>query len=118
MAFKKFSILVIVRTILAIVTTVLMTFALTQPGYHATTLFLTLLLIVQFAEIIRFVSRTNAELTRFLDAARYADYSQRFELKAMGAGFEELGDAFTDIINRLIIMALERAHSFYPNYLT
>lgn len=101
MAFKRFSILIIVRTVLAIVTTVLMTFALTQPGYHATTLLLIMLLIIQFAELIRFVSKTNAELTRFLDAARYADYSQRFELQAMGAGFEELGEAFTDIIHRI-----------------
>lgn len=101
MAFKKFSILIIIRTVLAITTTVVMTFALTQPGYHATTVFLILLLIMQFTEILRFVSKTNAELVRFLDAARYADYSQRFELSEMGAGFEELGEAFTDIITRL-----------------
>jgi nitrogen fixation/metabolism regulation signal transduction histidine kinase len=46
------------------------------------------------------VSRTNQEVTRFLDAARYADYGQRFNLGKMGAGFAELGDTFTDILER------------------
>ena len=101
MAFKKFSLLIIIRTVLAITTTVVLTFALTQPGYHATTILLLMLLVIQFAELIRFVSKTNAELVRFLDAARYADYSQRFDLTEMGAGFEELGVAFTEIINRI-----------------
>ena len=61
MVSKKFSRLIAIRTISAIVTTVVLTQAFTQPGYHATTIFLSLLLIIQFTEIIRFVSKTNAE---------------------------------------------------------
>ena len=49
---------------------------------------------------MRFVSKTNAELVRFLDAARYADYSQRFDMSSLGSGFGELGSAFTDILER------------------
>ncbi|MEO2177954.1 MAG: ATP-binding protein, partial [bacterium] len=36
--------------------------------------------------------------SRFLDAAWYADYGQRFEFKKLGSGFEELGDTFTHIL--------------------
>jgi len=50
--------------------------------------------------VFRYVSKTNVELTRFFDAARYADFSQRFELKYLGAGFDDLGKTFTAILKR------------------
>jgi two-component system nitrogen regulation sensor histidine kinase NtrY len=57
---------------------------------------------------VRFVAKTNAELVRFLDAARYADYSQRFEMSSLGSGFGELGSAFTDILERFQIVRSEQ----------
>ena len=101
MGFKKFSFLVITRTVLAMITLVALTVLLTLPGYHAVSIILSLTLIAQLIELIRFVSRTNAELTRFFDAARHADYSQRFDLSRLGAGFDELGKAFGDILSKL-----------------
>ena len=101
MGFKQFSLRIIARTIAAMVTLVLLTIAVTTSGYHAATILLVVLLISQFIELVNFVSKTNNELVRFFDAARYADFSQRFDLSNVGAGFEELGHAFTDILTRL-----------------
>lgn len=100
MGFKRFSILIIARTSLIMGNLILMSLLYTEPGYHAATLLCLIVLIMQSMELVRFVSRTNAELTRFLDAARYADFSQRFELTSLGSGFGELGAAFTDILER------------------
>ncbi len=36
-----------------------------------------------------------------IDAARYADFSQRFKFDQIGTGFNELGEAFTDILDRM-----------------
>jgi nitrogen fixation/metabolism regulation signal transduction histidine kinase len=101
MDFKRFSLLIVIRTILAMVTLVLLTQALTSEGYHASILLLMIILIFQFIEIIRFISKTNVELVRFFDAIRHADFSQRFELKKLGTGFDELGSTFTDILKRI-----------------
>jgi nitrogen fixation/metabolism regulation signal transduction histidine kinase len=101
MGFKKFSFLIVIRTVLAMATLVCLTISLTQPGYHAVSMILSALLISQLFELVRFVSKTNAELTRFFEAARHADYSQRFDLSRLGAGFDELGKAFGDILSRL-----------------
>jgi PAS domain S-box-containing protein len=100
MGFKKFSFLIAARTILVILNLVALTWFITSPGYHTTTFVFATLLIFQCISLTRFVEKTNAELTRFLDAARYADYSQRFELKPLGAGFGDLSNAFTDILKR------------------
>jgi len=103
MGFKKFSLHIIVRTILAMLTLVILTQVISAPGYHATSILLAAVLIFQLTELIRFVAKTNAELVRFFDAARHADFSQRFDLKEEGAGFEELGSAFSEILNNLQI---------------
>jgi two-component system nitrogen regulation sensor histidine kinase NtrY len=100
MGFRKFSLMIALRTVLVMMTLILLTFLITTPGYHAASLLTSLFLVVQCILVFRFTTKTNTELSRFLDAARYADFSQRFELKDMGAGFGELGNAFTDILKR------------------
>ncbi|MFT5839219.1 MAG: two-component system nitrogen regulation sensor histidine kinase NtrY [Flavobacteriales bacterium] len=100
MGFKKFSLFIAIRTILIMVNLLALTWLITTEGYHAATLVIFALLIFQSIALIGFVSKTNAELVRFLDAARYADYSQRFDLSSLGSGFGELGNAFTDILER------------------
>lgn len=101
MDFKRFSLLIATRTILAMLTLIFLTQAVLHEGYHATVLLLAAILVIQFFEIIRFISKTNAELVRFFDAVRHADFSQRFELKSLGTGFDELGSTFTDILKRI-----------------
>ncbi len=101
MGFKKFSLHIIIRTILAMLVLVLLTQVILAPGYHATSIFITALLVFQLSELIRFVAKTNIELVRFFDAIRHADFSQRFDLKQVGTGFDELGSVFTEILNKL-----------------
>lgn len=101
MGFKKFSVFVVGRTVLAMVTLILLGLALNSQGYHAVALLLLALLVGQLLELIRFVAKTNAELLRFFNAAKNADYSQRFDLSNLGSGFDELGKAFDDVLKRL-----------------
>lgn len=101
MGFKRFSIMIALRTSFIMVNLLCLVYLLNLSGYHAATLLLLLLLLYQCSEVVRYVSRTNAELVRFFDAARYADFSQRFELSNLGSGFAELGQAFSDILKRI-----------------
>jgi len=98
MGFKRFSLMIAIRTAILMLSLILFAYVVIIPGYHAASLLIAILLIAQCIYLYHFISRTNAELTRFLESARYADYSQRFELEGIGAGFGELGSTFSDIL--------------------
>jgi len=100
MGFKKFSLLLGGRLILIMMSLLGLTYLYTLPGYLASTVLAFSVAAALTYEMINFVSKTNAEVTRFLDAARYADFGQRFNFHGLGAGFGELGDTFTDILKR------------------
>ncbi|HIG40909.1 MAG TPA: histidine kinase [Gammaproteobacteria bacterium] len=98
MGFSRFSLLLSIRLLIIMGIVALAGTLITTPGYYAATLLAISLVIGLGFETLRFISRTNREVSRFLDAAWYADYGQRFEFKKLGSGFEELGDTFTHIL--------------------
>lgn len=100
MGFKRFSALLTLRLVMLFVTTLCLVLLVINPGYHAASLLILGIALAQIMEIVRFVKLTNDDLTRFLDALRYGDFGQKFDHAGMGAGFNELGQAFTDILER------------------
>src|SRR5687768_14239301 len=61
--------------------------------YYATMLTLALILALQISSLLRYVSATNRELSRFLSAVKYADFSQSFRGNRSHSSFHELGEA-------------------------
>jgi two-component system nitrogen regulation sensor histidine kinase NtrY len=100
MEFRRFSLQLVSRFLFATLAMFGVVWFAIQPGYHGLTVVACLFLAWSLWVIWRHINRTNKELTRFLDAARYADFSQRFSLDHVGTGFDELGQVFTDILTR------------------
>lgn len=102
MAFKRFSLLLSLRITLIVLLALSSAWLLITPGYHATQILLLLMLAIGVWETTKFVGKTNAELKRFLDAVRYGEFTQRFDYHQFGSGFEQLGEAFTELMQRFL----------------
>lgn len=74
--------------------------ALAAPGYHSASLVLMLVIAVMTVSLYRFVSATNLELSRFLDAVKFEDFGQQFNSPNAGAGFDQLGQALARIMDQ------------------
>ncbi len=60
-----------------------------------------LAVIASVAWLWRHVQQTNSELVRFVEAVRFADFSQGFGHRFDGSGFTELGDVLNLAIRRM-----------------
>ncbi len=101
MVYRRFSVMLALRLALVGSSLAALVWLWLRPGHHSATIIAAVLLAITTTGLWWFVSRTNREVARFLDAARYADYSQRFGLQDIGTGFGELGETFTDILDRM-----------------
>lgn len=79
-----------------------------------TTAFVTLAFIVyQVVSLIRYVEKTNQQLSRFLLAIKYGDFSQNFSAKGLGASFEELVSLFNDVMKKTQQIRYEKEENYH-----
>lgn len=79
-----------------------------NPRYHVATLLMLIVIIILIYELWSFLNRINREILRFLKSIHYADFSQSFEFEDTGSGFNKLGEAFTDIMERFKKMRMSQ----------
>jgi two-component system nitrogen regulation sensor histidine kinase NtrY len=112
MVHKRFYITCIVRVLLLSTTICLLAFLFFQTGFIAAGIFICLLAAYQIFALIRFVTKTNRDLSRLLDSIKYADFSQSFSNSLKGSGFEELHSAFAGVIKEFQRAKIEKEEHF------
>ena len=75
--------------------------SLARPDLGAARVVAFLLVVGAAALLWRHVQRTNMELSRFIDAVKFGDFSQGFSHRGQGSGFSELSGTLDDAIKRL-----------------
>ena len=100
MVYKRFRIVLAGRVLLLGGFIFLLYFLILQTSYYAATLIVAVLIVYQFTSLIAYVEKTNRDLTRFLDAIKYSDFSQTFAHTGLGSSFTELKAAFNEVIEK------------------
>ncbi|MDQ1355156.1 MAG: two-component system, NtrC family, nitrogen regulation sensor histidine kinase NtrY, partial [Acidobacteriota bacterium] len=113
MFYKRFRFQIIFR-VLILCLTVYALFHLIILTKFYTTAFVTLVFIIyQVISLIRYVEKTNQQLSRFLLAMKYGDFSQNFSAKGLGASFEELVSLFNDVIKKTQQIRYEKEENYH-----
>ncbi len=99
MVYSRFTWWVFLRAALVSVSVMALIVAAWVPGFHGVTLLMSVMVIGQLVELNRYVNRTNTELSRFFEAARSGDFSQRYTATDNKAGFASLAVQFSEIMS-------------------
>ena len=109
---KRFYINCIIRVLLLSGTICLLAYMLFKTDFIAAAIFVSLVGVYQIFALIRYISKTNRDLTRLLHSIKYSDFSQSFTNNLKGAGFEELHAALSEVIKEFQRTKLEKEEHF------
>jgi two-component system nitrogen regulation sensor histidine kinase NtrY len=97
---KRFRFQILLRIISLVLLIFLLSYLIFYTQLYATIFIVALLIIYLTYSIFRYVEKTNQELSRFFEAIKYSDFSQSFSKKGWGAAFDDLHNAFSEVIQK------------------
>lgn len=112
MTYKNFRANIIVR-ILLLSASISLFFYTLEEALNVTPILIVVLIILQVYALIRYVDRTNRDLTSFLESIRFSEFTRSFQIEGMGSSFDELNRAFNDVINDFQKVRSEKEEHFH-----
>jgi two-component system nitrogen regulation sensor histidine kinase NtrY len=113
MIYRRFTFLIVLRIVLLVVIVLIIAAIFGDKRLFFNQIILGLLLIIQVAELIRFVNHTNRELTKFFYAIKYSDFSITFKQATLGKTFKNLEESMIDIIQSYKQVKIEKEAQFH-----
>jgi len=98
MLFKNFKIQVIIRIIFLFITLLALAYLILNTALYASIGILVLFCIYQIYGLIQLMDKSNLQMAQFLQAVRHADFSQSFKKPGLGKSFDQLNNAFNQVI--------------------
>jgi len=112
MVFKNYRINIIFRVIL-LAACIFVFFYTLQKEKYITPVITAVLILFQVVSLIRFLDKTNRELTSFLESIRFSEFSRSFNMEGMGGTFDELNKAFNEVIEDFQKVRAEKEENFH-----
>ncbi len=108
MFYKKFTFLTAFRIILLMANIIVLALIFGDARLFFNQIILFTVLIIQVAELIRFVNHTNRELSRLFLAIRHSDFSITFREPPLGKSFEALQHSMMEVIQAYKDVKIEK----------
>lgn len=113
MFYKKFTFLIILRIALLLANVLVLSFIFGDTRLFFNHIILIVVLILQVAELIRFVNHTNRELARLFLAIRHSDFSISFKEPPLGKSFKALQQSMMEIIQAYKDVKIEKEAQYH-----
>ena len=108
MVYKRFSFQLYLRFLLILANLIALALILTNENRFFSTLVLSVILIIQLFEIVRFINISNRQLTRFLQAIHHSDLTFSNKEESLGDSFKELNHEFKKILKEISTAKIEK----------
>ena len=112
MVYKNFRLICILRVLFLGATFLLLFYLLSQTTLYAMSFIIGVIIIYEIYSLIHYIERTNRDLTRFLDAIKYEDFSQTFIGAGFGSSFNDLKTAFNAVLTKFQATRAEKEEHF------
>ena len=114
MVFRNYRVNIIVRVILlaACIFVFFFLYTLEEP-YFIAPIITGVLILFQVGSLIRFIDKTNRELTSFLESIRFSEFTRSFNIEGMGGTFDELNKAFNEVMEDFQKVRAEKEENFH-----
>jgi len=112
MGFKSYRLNIIFRVILLAASIFLLYYTL-RSNYFIAPVIVAVVVIFEIASLIRYLDRTNRELTSFLESIRFSEFTRTFQIESMGGTFNELNKAFNEVMQDFQKVRAEKEESFH-----
>lgn len=112
MEFNRFNSLLLLRLVVILLTMGLLIWIINLGNLWFTAGSIGVLILIEAYELTRYVNRMNRELTKFLYAVKYEDYSVRFRDPKLGKSYQNLNQTFNEIIEKFKDARIEKESQF------
>lgn len=113
MDYNKFSVRVVIRVILILITSLLSGYLFYQTTFYFTASFVIILTLLQAYWLILLVNKTNRQLSIFLDSIRYAEFNRSFKPTGLGSAFDGLSNSFNHVMQTFHSIKKEKEEQFF-----
>jgi len=113
MGFKRFTIQVILRILLLFAVLACTTYVIFQTDWYITGILCGLAILALLSETIRYVTKTNRDLTVFIQSVRHHDFTASFSSGRRGPSFDGLKNSFNDIIREFRMLEAEKESHYH-----
>jgi nitrogen fixation/metabolism regulation signal transduction histidine kinase len=111
--YRRFYFLLVLRVILLLISISVLAFIFGDERLFFNHIILGAIIIFQVLELIRFINRTNRELTRLFNSIIHADFSVTFQEGFREKSFRDLEKSLNDMVKTYKTVKIEREAQFH-----
>jgi two-component system, NtrC family, nitrogen regulation sensor histidine kinase NtrY len=112
MIFKNFKSNLVIRVIVLTASIFLFYYSF-ATNYFFTPIIVGFFIVFQVSSLIRYIDKTNRELTSFLESIRFSEFTRTFNMDSLGSSFKDLNNAFNEVMNDFQKVRSEKEEHFY-----